>query len=82
MKPLVLLLCGAQGSGKSTFASALMQNSAVPWHRVNQARFIRARVKQCIAGCQTLCVQDTIYNTALLPERLQPLYDGIGCVPL
>ena len=36
MPPVVLLLCGAQGSGKSTFASALIQGGSARWHRVNQ----------------------------------------------
>ena len=32
----VLVLIGAQGAGKSTFAQALIQGARLRWHRVNQ----------------------------------------------
>lgn len=35
-KPIVLLLVGAPGSGKSTFCDYVMRSSARPWVRVCQ----------------------------------------------
>ena len=32
----MVLLCGAQGAGKSTFATALLAGAKLRWHRVNQ----------------------------------------------
>lgn len=34
--PIVLLMVGAQGSGKSTFADELVRSSAAPWTRISQ----------------------------------------------
>ena len=36
--PVVLILVGVPGSGKSTFCQKLMANAASPWCRINQAR--------------------------------------------
>ena len=35
-RQVLLVLCGAQGSGKSTFCQNLRQGAKLQWHRVNQ----------------------------------------------
>ena len=37
-EPLMLMLVGMPGSGKSWFANALRDGSALPWERVNQVK--------------------------------------------
>lgn len=36
IKPCILLMVGAQGAGKSTFANGLVDNGFLPWVRINQ----------------------------------------------
>lgn len=36
--PVMLIMIGIQGSGKSTFAESLMTGSRLKWARVNQVR--------------------------------------------
>ena len=37
-RQVMVVLCGAQGSGKSTFCHKLIGRAEMQWHRVNQVR--------------------------------------------
>lgn len=41
-QPVMIVLVGAPGSGKSTFAESLVKQSTLAWRRVNQVLICRA----------------------------------------
>ena len=41
-QPVMIVLVGAPGSGKSTFAESLVKQSTLTWRRVNQVLICRA----------------------------------------
>ncbi|CAD7701142.1 unnamed protein product [Ostreobium quekettii] len=51
IKPTILLMIGAQGAGKSTFANGLVEKGFLPWVRINQDTIrngTRGRRPECV----------------------------------
>ena len=75
-RQVLVVLCGAQGSGKSTFCENLRQGAKLRWHRVNQVGIHLAAAHEppefgvdcyhwlelkCARGCRTMHIQCLLY---------------------